>query len=317
MNLATVADPRAWIDKSIEAFAALSTVHSIPPETLTWPPDEAVLARMRIRWPADYEWHFRRVLGDQMLAAFRRFVKVDVVKLAQPYQGVITFQLTMGGKSHVINIETSDYPDLNEEAYHNCALHFKQQFRHEGYGLDRIIPGSYLNNDPIIYRYLRWLRRTRDEAPPRYDVTGRFQLRMDQRRTPIDILRQSTGFRFRGGEGKVRYSRYLREIAGSKICVDLPGSANITFRIFDYFAVGACVVGPPHKCRLPVPFIDGEHLVYCREDYSDLEDICVALLRDDAERRRFIRKSRAFFDRYMHRDQLAAYYLHHCITMLT
>ena len=316
MNLTAIADPRAWLDKGFEAVGSIAPVHSISPDALTWPLDPDVAANVRVHWPAEYEWEFRRVLGDQILAALRQFVSITVVDLPQPYTGVISFELYMAGRKHVINIETSDYLELNEKAYHDCDLHFKQQYQVGGYDLERVLPGSYLNNDAVIYRYLRRLRRMRDAAPPRFEVTGRFQLKMDQRAKPIDMLRQSGEFRLHGGEGKVRYSRYLREIAGSKICIDLPGSANITFRIFDYFAVGACVVGPPHTCTLPVPFVDGEHLVYCKEDYSDLEEICVTLLRDESERRRLVRNSRSFFDKYMHRDQLGAYYLHHCIKAL-
>ncbi len=315
-QLAKLGDPRVWLDKGLEAIERHLPPHAIDAPALTYAPDKDALAEVEIHWPAVYNWVNRHIIGNQILTAFRQFVPVTVVDIPQPHEGVINFVLVVRGKRYKINLEVCDVPKLNEEASRACDLHFKLQYQLGGYGLEHVLPGGYLNNDPVIYGYLPWLRRIRDQRGPRYDVSGRFQLRMDKRREPINRLKRSTAFGFHGGEGKVRYNRYLKEVAYSKVCIDLPGSANVTFRIFDYFAIGACVVGPPHFCQPSVPFIDGEHLVYCKDDYSDFEDVCVALLNDEAERRRLVQNSREFFDKYMHRDQMASYYLYHCLRIL-
>jgi hypothetical protein len=115
-----------------------------------------------------------------------------------------------------------------------------------------------------------------------------------------------------GGQTKVRYGSFLREVARSRICIDLPSYSPITFRLIDYLAIGCCVIGPPHQSRLHVPLEDRVHVVYCKPDYSDLEELCVHYLSHDVERRRLVEASRRFFDTYLRREQLAAYYLSCC-----
>jgi hypothetical protein len=67
---------------------------------------------------------------------------------------------------------------------------------------------------------------------------------------------------------------------------------------------------------LHVPLIDGEHVALAREDLSDLVEVCARYVDADGERERLGRQAREFFDRYLHRDQVAAYYLHTCLERL-
>lgn len=46
-----------------------------------------------------------------------------------------------------------------------------------------------------------------------------------------------------------------------------------------------------------------------RDDLSDLGDVCARLVRDTGEQERLARGARDYFDRYLHRRQLGAYYL--------
>ncbi len=89
----------------------------------------------------------------------------------------------------------------------------------------------------------------------------------------------------------------------------MPGAGELTNRLVDYLAVGACVVRPEPTVRLPINLVDGEHVVYCARDLSDLGDVCAQLVRDDEQRERIARNARDYFDRYLHRDRLGAYYV--------
>jgi hypothetical protein len=254
------------------------------------------------------------MIGQQVLEAMGRHVRTEIGDLPQPYERVINVEFVVGDRTYRVMIETSDYPELNERAYADADLHFKMEYRKEGYGArDRLLPGGYVPNDPALYTYLPRLRAIRDNEPPRYAVSGRYGLSMEKRRKPLEILHASRRFDFYGGEGKVRYSRYLRETAQSRVCIDLPSMSSITFRMIDYLAIGTCIVGPPHTNQMQVPFENGVHVAYCRPDYADLEDVCAYYLEHEEARRALIANSRAFFDRYLHRDQLGPYYLHHCL----
>jgi hypothetical protein len=171
---------------------------------------------------------------------------------------------------------------------------------------------------PVVYRYLRVVRALRGRPRFACDVHGRFGLRfeVETRRRAFEILSGRSDFRYcgslfryEGGPEKVPYTRYLGEIARSKVCIDLPGKGPLCFRLADYLAVGACVVGPPPAAQLHVPLVDGEHFVSCEADLSNLGDVCARLVREGRERERIARNARDYFDRYLHRRQLAAYYL--------
>jgi hypothetical protein len=317
MNLASLVKPGYLQGRVVDAFWRWRSTPPQPPGPLTWPIDEDVLREVVITWPGIYGWGPFRQWGEPLRLALGRFATIQVGEVPQPYKGVISFTLIHRQRIYRINIEVSDYLDLNEEAYDHADLHFKMQWGLDGYGeRPRLVPGGYLTNHPNIYAFLPRLRALRETATPLYDVHGRFGLSFDFRRKALDILKASHAFRFFGGQSKVPYGSFLREVARSKICIDLPSYSPITFRLIDYLAVGCCVIGPPHLSRLHVPLQDGVHLAYCKPDYSDLEELCLHYLRHDSEREALVRNSRQFFDAYLHRDQLAAYYLHQCARLL-
>ena len=80
-------------------------------------------------------------------------------------------------------------------------------------------------------------------------------------------------------------------------------------------AVGACVIAARHRTALHVPLVDGQHIVYVKDDLSDLVDLCRFYLENDDAREALCHNSRSYFDKYLHRDQLAAYYLHSCLKL--
>ena len=314
-RLAMYAHPRTWLDKGLE-LTWRTFPGSTGPMQITWPVDREALKDVVVRWPW-VEWKARRMMGVQVRFWLDHYVRTVDADIPQPYDRVINFEVDIRGSRHAVMVETSDYPDLNETAYADAELYFKMEFAKAGYGdRDRLLPGGYTPNDLAIYRYLPRLRALRDHAAPLYEVSGRYGLSMEKRRKPMEILRGSTRFSYYGGEGKVRYSRYLREAARSKVCIDLPSMSSVTFRMIDYLAIGSCIVGPPHTNKMIEPFVDGEHVAYCKPDYSDLEAVCVHYLENEDERRKLIRNSRAFFDTYLHPRQLGAYYVYNMLAKL-
>jgi hypothetical protein len=312
MSTLAVLKPTYWKERALDAYWLWAAPSTPDPVTLTWPVPREVVDEMTVHWPDSYPWAPMHRWGDQIEAALARFVTVKSRPIAQPHDGVISFHLELRGRTFRINVETSDYLDLNEQAYAEADLHFKMQYRLEGYGArDRLLPGGYLNNLDTIYRFLPRLRSLRDTSPALHDVHGRFGLCLNERRTALDVLTQSRAFSFVGGERKVRYGSFLREVALSRVCIDLPSYSPLTFRLMDYFAIGSCVIGPMHQSQLQIPFTDRVHLAYCRSDYSDLEALCVHYLNLPEERQSLVDNSRRFFDAYIHRDQLATYYLSH------
>ena len=173
-----------------------------------------------------------------------------------------------------------------------------------------------MNNHPDIYAFFRG---SATSATRRHRSTMCMGASGSPSRRGAGLSRSSAGspgFRFFGGQHKVRYGSFLREVARAQICIDLPSYSPITFRLIDYLAIGTCIIGPPHASQLHVPLEDRVHLVYCKPDYSDLEELCTHYLEHAERRESLVRNSRRFFDTYLHRDQLAAYYLTKCLRLV-
>jgi hypothetical protein len=248
----------------------------------------------------------RKVTG-----ALGRFVPLELADIPQPYKGHVRTQFLLDGSEFDVSFEISDYLEPNWEAVRSTFLTFKLQYADAGYADDRIVPGGYVHLDDLMYRmlpYLRWIRR---RGAAQWDVNARFgsEFAKTVRARAMDRLAERRDWRVAGEGRKVRYSRYLRDVAASTVCVDLPGNGPFCFRLVEYLALGSCIVAVRHRARLPEPLRDGVHVVFVRDDLEDLVERCEELLRDEEGRKRLQRNALEYFDRYLHREQLAAYYL--------
>jgi hypothetical protein len=192
------------------------------------------------------------------------------------------------------------------------------QFKAHGYEFDNVVPGGYVSDGKRLYYHLAKLRRLRDQRGYLTDVSGRFGLAFarETRERAMTILSEQADFTFTGGMNPVSYLNFLREVAQSRICIDLPGLGDFCFRLVNYLAIGSCVIAYPHGAILNSPLIDRKHIVYCKPDFSDLVDLCKYYLENDAEREEIAANAREFFDLNLHKDNLTRYYLHTCLSRL-
>lgn len=281
------------------------------PAPLTWLLDQDWLSGIRILWPTAYQWAPRVKWGRQIADALSRHVLVEHVPVPQPYKHCIVAEVQIFGRTHHVVFETSDYLPANPNALAGADLVFKLQYRTGGYGTEKIVPGGYLPSDGrLLLPYLRRLRRLR-ATPKRHGVHARFSLAFaeGERRTALDALTGSglpvTG----GGDRKVRYGRFLREVSRSAVAVDLPGNGPLCFRLVDYLAVGACIVALPHGVEMHVPLQDGEHIAYAKDGNGGLVELCEHYLSKPACAESMRRAASNYYDRFLHPAQLGAYYL--------
>jgi hypothetical protein len=303
-------------DGAIEV--ALQKFASTPPVSQRWQIDREELADVVIRWPSTYQWPAARLWVESLLYGFKSRARVEFVELPQPYRGTVIFQFVVRGKSHDVAIDYSDYADVNPKSVDRCALYFKMQHRREGYEFANVLPGGYVCGSRKLYLHLSRLRRLRDAENFQFEVYGRFSTEFagETRRRAVELLRNQDSLRFEGGLKKVEYVNFLKEIAHAKICINLPGEGDLCFRLINYFAIGACVIGPPPRNVLQAPLVDRLDVVYTRPDLSDLVDLCRYYIAHDHAREEMARRSRQFFDEYLHKDSLTAYYLRSCLDHL-
>ncbi len=276
----------------------------------SWDLDQDKLSRISIEWPAEYEWKpFRRWL-EPLVAGFSRFVTVRRTETPQG-NGIIVPRFIYDGKPHYVVVDQSDYLDVIDEDWaKRCLVYFKMQYDANGYSTSTIVPGGFIPHGGEIYKYLPYLRSTRDRKAYVNDVYSRFSLEFAAEfRRALHLNLSAASFKYVGGPKKVRYSRFLRDAARSKICIDVPGNADVCCRQIDYFAAGSFVIGFKPRTIFHVPVVDGEHIVYAKPDLSDLSRLCEYYLENATEREKIAGNARQHFDAYMHRDQIAAYYL--------
>ena len=304
-------------DAGYETLTRLTTREITPPPT--WDLPVEVLSEAKVLWPKTYSWRHASKWLEPLKQGLSRYLPIEVADIPQPEGCFLTFRIACGARSASVAVDYSDYPQVNDALAGEHLLYFKMQFDPlHPYRADNVIPGGFVPNDLSLYSYLADLRQTRDRQRFVYDVYGRFSLDFAEnvRNKALFILAEQDKFAFEGSPKKTRYSRFLCEVAQSKICIDLPGNGPFCFRLFDYLAVGACVIGPRHRAMLHVPLEERKHVVYTKDDLSDLVPLCEYYLDHEDEREVICRASREYFDAYLHRDQLAAYYLHCCIGRL-
>jgi len=284
-----------------------------------WTLDTAGLKNVQVRWPRNYEWDAAGDWVDVLKFGFARHVNVSLADdIPQPYKGTVVFQMVVGRKMRTVAIGYSDYLPMDLDCSRSCDLYFKMQFDTHGYEAGNVVPGGYVPDGKRLYYHLSKLRRMRDERNYTTDVSGRFGLAFarETRERAMTLLAGQTGFSFTGGMNPVSYLDFLKEVARSRICIDLPGLGPFCFRLVNYLAMGSCVIAYPHTATLNSPLIDRKHIVYCKPDFSDLVDLCNYYLENDAERETIAANARHFFDLNLHKDNLTRYYLHTCMTRL-
>jgi hypothetical protein len=317
-RLQLLRDPATWPELCKDAvWQALP--RKAPTLAPTWPLAREMLATVRVRWPMEYENPLAASMFDFALHRFRQHVPVGLSEIPQKEPGLTTFELFIGRERHLIAIDYYDFAHINEDVAKRCSLYFKMQHREEGYRCDNVLPGGYVAKRQLLYKFLPRLRAARDRRRFVYDVYGRFSLTFqpELRGRIAELLSNQREFGYQGGTKVVMYSRHLRDIARSRVCIDVPGQGPLCYRLVDYLAIGSCVVGVRPKVVLPVPLEQRHHVFWIRDDLSDLVDVCRQQVVSVTAMETLAQNARNYFDRYLHPDQLADYYLHSCLERLT
>jgi hypothetical protein len=299
-----------------------SSAEAVSQLPATWTPDPKRLAETTVTWPEHYLWPPQEIRVDPLrigLGAYLRVDRGDVRELAaRQFDDVVPFRVRIDDRSFSIAVDYGDDVNLHPELLDCFDLVFKMQYLVEGYGSDRVVPGGYIPGSLALPRYLAPVRAQRDGSRPKADAYCRFgkDKSIKARDRAVELLSAQQLFRFRGGFGRVRYVASLIDAAHTRVCVDMPGLGPLCFRLVDYLAIGSAIVSPPNRCRLHVPLEPDRHIVYCRDDLTDLVDVVDSLRRDEARLARLNVESRSYFDRYLDRRQLAGYYLATCLERL-
>jgi hypothetical protein len=280
------------------------------PAVMTWPLTRAEQDSIELTWPSTYDWPWTAIIVGTLLNALRRQCRLSEAATPQTWKHVVMVGCRIGDRASSVAIDYNDLPDIDADALARCDLYFKFHHAREGYADARIVPGGYTTTGIDYYRYYLPFRAQYNRER-RIDVLGRFGYRFqgELRRKAVTLLSEAKDLRFVGGTGKVRYSEFLREAAAAKLCLDLPGNGAFTHRVAEFLGIGSCMVSIRHATILHRPLEAGVHYVEVAQGLDDLLDQCRYYAAHDAEREGIAAAGTDFFDRFVHCDQLAGYYL--------
>ncbi len=297
------------LDRILEIPYRLSAAHQV--ESLTWPVSPEELASLAIVWPTKYQWPPGSVIVETIKDGFQRLGILREEPTPQVHKGVVMLRCIVNGRTSFLALDCSDYHNfINESALAQCDLYIKCQYRSGGYPDPRVVPGGYPVTSRRYYHYYMPFRQ-RGNRLPKFDIVGRFgfEFQADIRRRAIGILSDSADITFVGNSGKVRYSRFLREIAAARLGLQLPGNGPFTHRVPEFLGLGTCMISVRFATELHVPLVPGKHYVEIADDLSNLREKVRFYIENEQERNGIAAAGRDYFDKYLHADQMISYYI--------
>lgn len=220
----------------------------------------------------------------------------------------------------LIYIDGGDFPEVGGDArrlgfeslYDSVVnkYHFKHIFKRE-YLIDK----KYADN---VYPFPMSFKLQPVEFPveKKYDVSC-WCVESDPIRTQaLSILENLYDCRSNGttlGQTFRKYKRkglgYLRELGSSRISCNFRGVGWDTLRYWEIPAVQSLMVSQKPGIVIPNNFIHGEHVLFCKDDLSDLVDLIDYYLLHDDETKEISASAHTFSMKHHTNIQRAEYFL--------
>ena len=111
---------------------------------------------------------------------------------------------------------------------------------------------------------------------------------------------------FRKYKRKGKY--YLQEIAACKIVISCPGVGWDTFRYWEVPALGRFMISVRPKIKIPNNFVPDKDIVFCKDDLSDLVELCDYYLKNESLREKIAQNAEQHSRKY-HTDLARGQYI--------
>ena len=157
----------------------------------------------------------------------------------------------------------------------------------------------------------------------KYDVSFWAVESHDIRVQALDILQDKFDCKSNGTERNQKFSKYkrkgeeyLRELHRCKIVLNFRGGGWDTMRYWETPAIGRFMISQKPGIVIPDNYRDEKEIIFCKDDLSDLVDLCSYYLKHDKKRENIAKNALEYTKRY-HTDEKRIEYIFNSITSLT
>lgn len=91
---------------------------------------------------------------------------------------------------------------------------------------------------------------------------------------------------------------YLEELRRAKITLNFRGVGWDTLRYWEVPALSRFLISQRPQIYIPNNFREGQEIIYCKDDLSDLHELCQYYLQNDEEREKIAKAAGAWSERY-------------------
>ncbi len=289
-----------------------------------------------IEYPWNSNYHLRRrkyprsngyvkgsLLGSLKSLLRRKEYDYVIVAAAKPecFRSYLDIIDSIPAKIPVIFLDGGDFSHLGGdlERLHSFEIYQEAVNRRN---FDIIFKREYLENAdlgknvfplPLSFNFDNLPERLPDKF--KYDVSFWAVESNPIRTSALDLLEDKFDCRSNGttrNQTFRRYKRkgsfYLQEIASCRIVLSFPGVGWDTFRYWEVPALGRFMISIKPKIKIPQDFENNKNIIFCRDDLSDLVELCEYYLRNESSREK-IAKNAAQHAREFHSDIARAQYI--------
>jgi hypothetical protein len=141
-----------------------------------------------------------------------------------------------------------------------------------------------------------------ESHPIRTDVLRIMEDRFDCRSNGSTMNQEFSKYKRKG-------AYYLQELAACRIVLNFRGAGWDTLRYWETPAVGAFMLSQQPGIVIPDNFRQGQEAVFCKDDLSDLVELCRYYLDHETERETIAKHGAEWLRKYHSEDARAAYFL--------
>jgi hypothetical protein len=255
---------------------------------------------------------------------FRKF-RYDAVIVAackkSAFKSYLSIIEKIPSQCPVIFLDGGDSPEIGGDlTKKNCFGLFTQAQQFRNFDLifkrEKLLNTDYGNNVlPCPFAYNPTITKKLKDLPEIHDVVF-WAAETDPVRTrAFDIIHDKYDCHANGSVGKQSLKSfsyhgktYLQHLRQSKIVLNFRGTGWDTLRYWEAVALPAFMISQKPAIEISDAFVDGEHLIYCKNDLSDLTTLIDKYLDNPTERIRMKKNATVHFNTY-HTDIARAKYI--------